>query len=130
MENRGINIILCGDQTLSKFKAYMEKIDNNHLIIANVDITPVIIDTYCLEQNTKISYSSNFKFDINAFNHYRDKQKCSHKDKIPSYIKLNKYNQNILGYNNTSYKNDLVVKNTKKYYKDKKVNRRRQKNKL
>lgn len=60
-------------------------------------------------------------------NHYRDGKRCSWKDKVPSYIKLKPYKQNIVGYD-TQHRNNLVVKNTKKYYKLKKVNRRRQKN--
>lgn len=55
---------------------------------------------------------------------YRDGKKCSLKDHIPSYIKLKPYNQNILGYD-AQYRNNLSIKNTKKYYKSKKVNRRR-----
>lgn len=60
-------------------------------------------------------------------NHYRDGKRCSWKDKIPSYIKLKSYKQNIVSYD-TQHRNNLVIKNTKKYYKLKKVNRRRQKN--
>ena len=60
-------------------------------------------------------------------NYYRDGKRCSWKDKIPSYIKLKPYKQNIISYD-TQYRNNLVIKNTKKYYKLKKVNRRRQKN--
>lgn len=40
---------------------------------------------------------------------------------------LKPYKQNIVGYD-TQHRNNLVIKNTKKYYKLKKVNRRRQKN--
>lgn len=65
-------------------------------------------------------------YDLRCF---RDGQRCSHKDKIPAYIDLKQYRQNIVGYNN-QYRNNLVVKNTKKYYKEKKVNRRRQKNRI
>lgn len=59
----------------------------------------------------------------------RDGQRCSWKDKIPAYINLKQYRQNIVGYNN-QYRGNLVVKNTKKYYKERKVNRRRQKNRV
>ena len=109
-----------GNVTVTQSDCYLRIIDkiNEGLNSMSQSITYTIdsIDCYesCLE-----------RFRDN--NHYRDGKRCSWKDKIPSYIKLKPYKQNIVSYD-TQHRNNLVIKNTKKYYKLKKVNRRRQKN--
>ena len=116
VDNSKVKVL--GNVTVTQSNHYLRIIDkiNEGLNSMSQSITYTIdsIDCYesCLER---------FRDD----NHYRDGKRCSWKDKIPSYIKLKPYKQNIVSYD-TQHRNNLVIKNTKKYYKLKKVNRRRQ----
>lgn len=117
--------------------------DSKVKVLGNVDTTSVTASDYYLrlvnEELDSLSQSITYTVvgSIDSYNDclerlkddnlYRDGKRCSWKDNIPSYIKLKSYKQNIVGYD-TQHRNNLVVKNTKKYYKLKKVNRRRQKN--
>lgn len=117
--------------------------DSKIKVLGNVDTTSVTASDYYLrlvnEELDSLSQSITYTVvgSIDSYNDclerlkddnlYRDGKRCSWKDNIPSYIKLKSYKQNIVGYD-TQHRNNLVVKNTKKYYKLKKVNRRRQKN--
>lgn len=112
-------------------------------VLGNVDTTSITASDYYLrlvnEELDSLSQSITYTVvgsidnycdcleKLKDDNLYRDGKRCSWKDNIPSYIKLKSYKQNIVGYD-TQHRNNLVVKNTKKYYKLKKVNRRRQKN--
>lgn len=118
-------------------------VDNSKVkVLGNVESTTITQNGYYLrlvnEGLNSMSQSITYTIDsIDCYesclerfrdnNYYRDGKRCSWKDKIPSYIKLKPYKQNIISYD-TQYRNNLVIKNTKKYYKLKKVNRRRQKN--
>lgn len=115
--------------------------DSKVKVLGNVDTTSVTVSDYYLKINKELdSLSQSITYTVGSIdnycdcleklkddNLYRDGKRCSWKDKVPSYIKLKPYKQNIVGYD-TQHRNNLVVKNTKKYYKLKKVNRRRQKN--
>lgn len=117
--------------------------DSKVKVLGNVDTTSVTASDYYLrlvnEELDSLSQSITYTVvgsidnycdcleKLKDDNLYRDGKRCSWKDNIPSYIKLKSYKQNIVGYD-TQHRNNLVVKNTKKYYKLKKVNRRRQKN--
>lgn len=117
--------------------------DSKIKVLGNVDTTSITASDYYLrlvnEELDSLSQSITYTVvgSIDSYNDclerlkddnlYRDGKRCSWKDNIPSYIKLKSYKQNIVGYD-TQHRNNLVVKNTKKYYKLKKVNRRRQKN--
>lgn len=117
--------------------------DSKVKVLGNVDTTSVTASDYYLrlvnEELDSLSQSITYTVvgSIDSYNDclerlkddnlYRDGKRCSWKDNILSYIKLKSYKQNIVGYD-TQHRNNLVVKNTKKYYKLKKVNRRRQKN--
>lgn len=116
--------------------------DSKVKVLGNVDTTFVTASNNYLrlvnEELDSLSQSITYTIDsvcgyndclerLKDNNLYRDGKRCSWKDKVPSYIKLKPYKQNIIGYD-TQHRNNLVVKNTKKYYKLKKVNRRRQKN--
>lgn len=117
--------------------------DSKVKVLGNVDTTSVTASDYYLrlvnEELDSLSQSITYTVvgSIDSYNDclerlkddnlYRDGKRCSWKDKVPSYIKLKPYKQNIVGYD-TQHRNNLVIKNTKKYYKLKKVNRRRQKN--
>lgn len=110
-------------------------------VLENVDTTSITASDYYLKINKELdSLSQSITYTVGSIDNYcdclerlkdnslyRDGKRCSWKDKVPSYIKLKPYKQNIVGYD-TQHRNNLVVKNTKKYYKLKKVNRRRQKN--
>ena len=110
-------------------------------VLGNVDTTSITASDYYLKINKELdSLSQSITYTVGSIdnycdcleklkddNLYRDGKRCSWKDKVPSYIKLKPYKQNIIDYD-TQHRNNLVVKNTKKYYKLKKVNRRRQKN--
>lgn len=118
-------------------------VDNSKVkVLGNVESTTITQNGYYLrlvnEGLNSMSQSITYTIDsIDCYesclerfrdnNYYRDGKRCSWKDKIPSYIKLKPYKQNIVSYD-TQHRNNLVIKNTKKYYKLKKVNRRRQKN--
>lgn len=115
--------------------------DSKIKVLGNVDTTSITASDYYLRINKELdSLSQSITYTVGSIdnycdcleklkddNLYRDGKRCSWKDKVPSYIKLKSYKQNIVGYD-TQHRNNLVVKNTKKYYKLKKVNRRRQKN--
>lgn len=115
--------------------------DSKIKVLGNVDTTSITASDYYLKINKELdSLSQSITYTVGSIdnycdcleklkddNLYRDGKRCSWKDKVPSYIKLKSYKQNIVGYD-TQHRNNLVVKNTKKYYKLKKVNRRRQKN--
>lgn len=115
--------------------------DSKIKVLGNVDTTSITASDYYLRINKELdSLSQSITYTVGSIdnycdcleklkddNLYRDGKRCSWKDKVPSYIKLKPYKQNIVGYD-TQHRNNLVVKNTKKYYKLKKVNRRRQKN--
>lgn len=115
--------------------------DSKIKVLGNVDTTSITASDYYLRINKELdSLSQSITYTVGSIdnycdcleklkddNLYRDGKRCSWKDNIPSYIKLKSYKQNIVGYD-TQHRNNLVVKNTKKYYKLKKVNRRRQKN--
>lgn len=115
--------------------------DSKIKVLGNVDTTSITASDYYLKINKELdSLSQSITYTVGSIdnycdcleklkddNLYRDGKRCSWKDNIPSYIKLKSYKQNIVGYD-TQHRNNLVVKNTKKYYKLKKVNRRRQKN--
>lgn len=115
--------------------------DSKIKVLGNVDTTSITASDYYLRINKELdSLSQSITYTVGSIdnycdclerlkddNLYRDGKRCSWKDNIPSYIKLKPYKQNIVGYD-TQHRNNLVVKNTKKYYKLKKVNRRRQKN--
>ncbi|QIG63548.1 hypothetical protein DAC20_56 [Bacteroides phage DAC20] len=115
--------------------------DSKIKVLGNVDTTSITASDYYLKINKELdSLSQSITYTVGSIdnycdcleklkddNLYRDGKRCSWKDKVPSYIKLKPYKQNIVGYD-TQHRNNLVVKNTKKYYKLKKVNRRRQKN--
>lgn len=115
--------------------------DSKVKVLGNVDTTSITASDYYLKINKELdSLSQSITYTVGSIdnycdcleklkddNLYRDGKRCSWKDKVPSYIKLKPYKQNIVGYD-TQHRNNLVVKNTKKYYKLKKVNRRRQKN--
>lgn len=115
--------------------------DSKIKVLGNVDTTSITASDYYLRINKELdSLFQSITYTVGSIdnycdcleklkddNLYRDGKRCSWKDNIPSYIKLKPYKQNIVGYD-TQHRNNLVVKNTKKYYKLKKVNRRRQKN--
>lgn len=115
--------------------------DSKIKVLGNVDTTSITASDYYLKINKELdSLSQSITYTVGSIdnycdcleklkddNLYRDGKRCSWKDNIPSYIKLKSYKQNIVGYD-TQHRNNLVVKNTKKNYKLKKVNRRRQKN--
>ena len=115
--------------------------DSKVKVLGNVDTTSVTVSDYYLKINKELdSLSQSITYTVGSIdnynnclerlkddNLYRDGKRCSWKDKVPSYIKLKPYKQNIIDYD-TQHRNNLVVKNTKKYYKLKKVNRRRQEN--
>lgn len=123
--------IFIDDKPIGRISSLTLTETKDTLIDSSNDVNDVFTGTIVIIDNCHYDYLGPDAIDYTHYDLrcFRDGQKCSWKDKIPAYIDLKQYRQNIAGCNN-QYRGNLVVKNTKKYYKERKINRRRQKNRI